>query len=95
LKTTEKIKAQYVKAVGCKAKRHPDWSESIAAGSRTFVDVDSVEEQLGSKATGMSIIDRGINGSAMRAETDTYIGAEVFNQIGCRKSDVRSRTSEI
>jgi len=57
-------------AIGYKAKRNPGWSESIAVGSRTFVE--SVEEHLDSKATGRSIIDRRINGSVLREETDPY-----------------------
>jgi putative transposase len=57
-------------AIGCKAKRNLDWSESIAVGTKTFVE--SIEDQLGSKATGRSIIDRGINGSVLREELDPY-----------------------
>jgi putative transposase len=57
-------------AIGCEEKRNPDWTESIAVGTKTFVK--SIEDQLGSKATGRSIIDRGINGSVLREGLDPY-----------------------
>lgn len=34
--------------------------------------MESVEEQLGSKATGKAIIDRGINESVLREASDPY-----------------------
>jgi REP element-mobilizing transposase RayT len=57
-------------AIGAEVKRNPDWTESIAVGTRTFVD--NIEEQLGSRATGRSIIDKGVNGSVLREEPKPY-----------------------
>ena len=36
LENDREDKGKYDKAVGCKAKSHLDWSESIAVGSRTL-----------------------------------------------------------
>lgn len=57
-------------AIGAEVMRNPDWTESIAVGTKSFVE--SIEEQLGSRASGRSIIDKGINGSVLREEPNPY-----------------------
>lgn len=67
-------------ALGCGESREPDWTNSIAVGTRAFVE--RIQAKLGFKAVGRKIIENGkSSGSVLRETTDSY-NAHFKDEIG-------------
>ncbi|WP_051434678.1 hypothetical protein [Desulfonatronum lacustre] len=67
-------------ALGCGERREPDWTNSIAVGTRAFVE--RFQAKLGFKAVGRKIVENGkSSGSVLRETTDSY-NAHFNDEIG-------------
>jgi putative transposase len=85
-------------ALGCSRMRDPDWTDSIAVGTRTFVE--SIQMKLESKATGRRVIENDTNQfSVLREDPDSY-DAHLGGEIGILRQknglfwDISSGNSE-